>query len=379
MAQSKVKIRSLFVAEEVTFGTDPSADGSGYVYLHAEAELPKWGYEMVANPLQNDRLVPSAPEVGAKKASLSIKIPLRGSGTPSAPPATPAIAAETDLLVKQILGSVQRGQSSAVTAGGAGSTINVTDSSGFKVGGVVWATADGKPYFVTSIPNGTSVTVAPAPAAPITTGNLIAGSYYTPASSGHASLAFHAKVDGVGITLLGGRLTSAKLSGLAGGARPVLEVAYEFDSWVEETKGSLPAADDRFPAVVSPIVKGGIAVLGSTQTLVSGVDLDFGTETAWVKSTEGAEGRSGFEVVNREVKGGLMPYYDAAHMADLAAGSDKAVGFATRSQTNGFGFYAPKCRFVEHEPEDREGALGVKLSFGVFDNGADAEFVLTVA
>jgi hypothetical protein len=376
MAQEKVKIRSLYVAQESTFGTDPSVSGALYKYLHAEAEMPKFGYELVANTLQNDRLVASPPDIGVQKASLALKVPLRGSGTPAGN-ATSAIAAELDEILTAIFGTVTRGQGSTVTAAWCGRDGQRHRSAGFLVGGVVWASQTETVRRAVEAER-TSVTVAPTPGTPITTGRCTRELLHACGQRARFP-AFHAKVGGVAVTLLGGRVTAAKISGMKGGEKPMLEVGFEFDSWNTTAKGSLPAADDRFPTVRAPIVKGGLAVVDTSTLLVAGVDVDLGVKTAYVESTEAAQGRSGFEVVDREIKGSFEPYYASQLMTDLAAGTDKGVGFATPSQTNGFGFYLPKARWLDHELDDRSGVLGVKLPFGAFDNGSSAEFVFTVA
>jgi hypothetical protein len=374
----KTKLRSLYVIEEATFGVDPAASGVGYLYLHAEADLPKLALDMIETALQNDRLVVSKPEVGVQRASFGFKVPLRASGTPSAPPSTPAIAPEVDLLLKHLLGTVTRGQSSTVTAGGTAATINVTASGGFIVGGLVYASQDGRFYTVVTIPNGTSVTVSPTPVAPVTSGNLIAANYYTPADTGHKTLAFYMTVGAVGVTMLGCRLASAKISGVAANSRPMLEVTVEADSFAIGTKASIPVADDRFPAVRGPIVKGSPCWLAGTQTPVRDLDLDLGVQSAFLSSTEGLQGRSYFEVTARAPKGSFTAYYAAGFLTDLAAATSKTLGFAAGTTATGFGFYVPVSQWGSAEFTDAEGALAQKVEWAAYDNGAAAEIVVSV-
>lgn len=375
----KTKLSSTWVAEETVFATDPDATGAAYKYLHCVAGLPKVGNEVIANNLQNDRLVMSKPDIGVQSASFDLEIPLRASGTPSAPPSTPAIASEADLLLKHIMGTVTRGQSSAVSVGGTGATVNVTASAGFIVGGLVFATQDSKHYVVKTIPGGTSVTLEPTPASPITSGNLIAGSYYTPADTGHKSLAFVRKVGTVLYTFLGCKLSSPKIEGL-GGPKAVLKCTVEADSYTTSAKASLTAADDLFPAVRAPIVKGAYVWVDGTATLVGGFDIDFGTKVEWLDGvgTGAANNRTGVELVERAIKGSLEPYYAASLLTDMVAATDKRIGFGVGTQSTGFGFYVPVAHWLGHELGDKDGLLSAKMPFQASDNGALSEFVLTV-
>jgi len=277
------------------------------------------------------------------------------------------------------MGTVTRGQSSTVTAGGTGATVNLTSSAGFIIGATVFATADSKLYVVKTIPNGTSVTLEPTPASPITSGNLIAGSYYTPADTGHKSLAFVRQIGAVLYTFLGCKLTNPKIEGL-GGPRAVLKCTVEADSWSTSAKASLPAANDLFPAVKAPIIKGAWFWLDGTATLVSGIDVDFGTNVTWQMGvgTGAANNRTGVELVDRAIKGSVEPYYAASLLTDMAAATDKRMGFAVGTQSTGFGFYVPVGHWLGHDLGDKDGLLSAKMAWQASDNGSSSEFVLTV-
>ncbi len=375
----KTKLSSTWVIEETAFGVDPDSGGTTYKYLHAIAGIPKIGNEIIANDLQNDRLVQAAPDVGVPQASFDLEIPIRASGTPSAPPSTPAIAPEVDVLLKHILGTVTRGQSSTVTAGGTGANVNVTSSTGFIVGGLVYASQDGKLYIVKTIPNGTSLTVEPAPGSPLTSGNLVAANYYTTADTGHKSLAFVRKIGSTIWTFLGCKLTSPKIDGL-GGPRATLKCTVEADSYVVGGKASLPAADDLFPTVKAPIVKGAYLWLDGVATLVGGLDLDFGTKVDWQDGigTGLATNRAAMEVVDRNVKGSVEPYYASSYLTDFQAATARRLAFAVGTTGNGFGFYVPVANFTAYELGDKDGQLSTKLGWQASDNGAASEIVVSV-
>jgi hypothetical protein len=374
----KTNLRGTWIAEETSFGVEPSATGSGYVSLVAEVDIPKFTNDLVENNLQSDTMTKAPPDIGAQQASFGIKIPLRASGTPGT--AVPAIAPETDLLLTHAFGSVVRGTGSTVTAGGTTNTANVTSSAGFRVGGLVYATQPTAAgfYAVKTIPNGTSVTLEPTPPVAITSGTLVGANYYLPVNTGHKSLAFVHKIGSVLVTFLGCKLSGVKITGAGPGGRAMLEATVEADSFSFAAKASLPAGTNRFPSVLSPIVKGAKCWSGTAAVLVADVAADFGVQTAWLDSTEGVNNRSGFEVVDRAPTGSILPYYASAYLTDLVAGTDKTLGFATGTQTNGWGFYVPRARWNAHELQEKEGTLRANVGWMAADNGTAAEFVLSV-
>jgi hypothetical protein len=232
------------------------------------------------------------------------------------------------------------------------------------------------------VPDSTHVTIAPAAGSAPTTGNIVAPNLYTPADTGHKSLAFTVFVDSLEVTLLGCHATSGKLTGLGANSVPMLEMAFEADSFSLTAKGSLPAANDAFAAVRPPILKGAPFWIDSTKTVIAGLELDFGVKAAAMPSTEGAQGRAGFEVVEREAKGVIQPYYASSFLTDFQAGTDRvlAIGWGDGSPptVNGGGIWIPKGRFLEPELESRGDILGQKVPFGAYDNGTSPEFALSL-
>lgn len=379
----KTKIRKLYVAEEVTFSTDPSSSGASYLYVKADSDLLSMAADMVESGVQNDRLVGAAPVPARAKLGITFRVPLRASGTPSAPPSTPAIAPEADLILKNAIGTVTRGQSTTAATGGTTTSIAVTASAGFVVGGLVYVVNGALPTdklrFVSAIPDGTHITVDTPLSAPVTTGNIIAANYYTPADSGMKSLAIVAVVDSALYTLLGCRPTGLKINGLGVIERPMVEVTYEADTYTTSAKGSLPAADDRFPSVVSQVMKGAPCFVGGALTQVAGFDFDFGLKSEWLESTEAANGRQGWEMTDRAPKGSFQALWANTYLTDLLAGSAKGVGIAVGPQTSGWGIWAPSCNYIQHANEDRNGLLMSKVEFGVYDPPTtQAELVLSV-
>lgn len=375
----KTRVRALYIAEEAQFGVDPDPDGSDYVYVQADADLPQITHEIIESTLQNPKLAHEPPDIGPMKASMAVKVPLKGTG--QAGIAAPALAPETDLFLKQILGGVMRGQGSAVGGGNASATnVLVTSSAGFRVGCMVFCTALSEWRRCSAIPDGTHVTVAPAFTAPPAAGNLLTGSIYYPVDNGHKTLAMIARVGNLYVRFLGGK-GQGKLAGIGPRGRPTLEIAYEFDSFAIIAKpAALPDPVNRFPNVLSPIVKGAPFFYGDVEKLVTDLEFDFGIKAEFLESTYGTGNtvRHGMEVVDREPTGSFTPYYAGNYLDDLGGGQRRAIAFAAGGALNGFGFSAPRGQVKDHQLTDQKGVLASKVPFGVYDNDVEDEFVLTV-
>jgi hypothetical protein len=384
----RTNIRSLYVAEEVAFGTDPDADGSDYVYLHAETDLPTFVYEMVENALQNDRLVKSAPDVGGQKGSFSFKAPLRANGANAG---AGAAAPELDLVLKHCIGAVTRGTGTTVGDASTATEVVVASAAGITRGGYVVVEVGGVPYLrlVHKIAANVLHVFPALPGAPANGQKVYAASYYTPAAA-VTSLAFVVVVDDVPVTFLGCKAV-AKVSGFTPNGKALLEVSVEADSFVVGGKASLPAANDRFPAVRTPVVLGAPFLYGAwtratdvytlAQKLIAGADFDPGRALIHQETTEGANGRSGVEPTAGDPKMNVEAYYDAAFLTDMGNGADllAAFGVGTASpHLTGWGLSFLKARIVDLAPADRSGLYGQKLSLGAYDNDANPEFVLSV-
>lgn len=379
MAQQKVKIRSLYVCQESSFGVDPSASGSLFTYLHAvDASMPKVSQTIIPGNYQNESMTQSLDEVAEQKSSLTFKLPLRASGTPGTSGA--AIAGEADLILQSLFGTVTRGSGTAVSGGNASTTnIVVTSSAGFTKYMMVYCTATSEMRYVSAIPDGTHVTLNAALASAPTTGNLVASCLFTPALTGHKSLAFNVKVGTTEYTLLGGKIDSAKLTGMIATGRPLLELGFSFDSYSATTKASLPAPDDLFPSVRPAILKGCPFFKDAAQTQVAGLDLDFGYKFAFTPATDGVQGRQGMEKVDGAPKGTIEPYFASAFLSDLQNPNARAFAMCVGNQNNGWGFVAPICQLLDHELQAKNEQLAHKLPFAVKDNGnGAAELALSV-
>lgn len=91
------------------------------------------------------------------------------------------MAGKTAYFEKLMLNRTLRRNTTTATAGGTTTTPNVTSSAIFAVGDIVKTVSDGTYHTITSIPNGTSITFAPASASTITSGNVEAWAYTPPA------------------------------------------------------------------------------------------------------------------------------------------------------------------------------------------------------
>lgn len=376
----KTRVRGLWVAQETDFGVDPSADGSSYEYVQADCDLPDLTVEIIESTLQNPKLAHEPPDMGSQKSSMTVRLPLKGTGTTTA--AAPATAPEADLFLQHILGAVTRGQGSAVSgANASASTVVVTSSAGFRVGCMAYCTARKEWRPVTAIPEGgTSVTVSPAFGGVPTTGDLLTGNIYYPVDNGHKTLALITMFGTKYVRFLGGK-AGIKLSNIGPNQRPTLDMSFEFDTYeVIEKPASLPDPVNRFPTIRSPVIKGSPFFYGAASKLVTDLELDFGVKNVYLESTygTGTTVRHGMEVVDREPSGSFTPYYDAAYLADLVAGTTNRIAFASGDDKNGFGVCAPRAALKGHEVTDKNGVIAAKVPFGIYDNDVEDEFVLTV-
>ena len=92
------------------------------------------------------------------------------------------MAGKSTLAEKSLLNTWYRGLSTAVGGGNASTTnILVTSSTGFQAGDVITLSTAGSLHRVTTVPDGTHVTISPAAGVAPTTGNLARIAYAPPA------------------------------------------------------------------------------------------------------------------------------------------------------------------------------------------------------
>lgn len=378
---SKWNLSKLYVAPEVSFGTEPSADGSGYTF---QKTLPDISFqpmaEVIERPGQTGDFVRQQHVIGPKGGTLSFKIEIKASGTPAGS-AVVAIAAESSILLQNILGTVVRGTGTTVAAaGGDGVTTPMKATSAAGLSKYMAIEVESQVRFITAI-SGADVTLNRALSGiPATSAVVYASSLFKRATTGHASLAFVAFRHGIEYTFLG-CFGSAKLVGITARGTALLEVTVTVGDWSPTTKAALPSTVDPLSgihAVKAPVIMGSPCYLDTTEEIIHGLDFDFGQQFVHQDTTTGAQGKSGIELTQAQPAGVLKPYHSAAHLTDFLAGTERALAMSVGSRSTGFGLYLPKVQLGQPTLNNHNGMVGEDLPFFVNDNGTDPEYALSV-
>lgn len=397
MSQLKWKLAALYCKDEATFATDPSANGSAYKHL-------KTAYDMTFTPSQDvversgltNQMTRQAHVMGAKAGTVAFKLEVKGSGT-AAVSTVAAIAAEADLILQAIFGTVTRGTGSLVVfAGSTASVVNVTAASGanFPKGSRVSFNCDVNGYcdrFVASVAGDALTLDRALPSVPANGTVVQSSSVYSYANTGQKSLAFVATKDTVQYTLLGCKIDSAKISGSTPRGTAMLDISCSVSDWSKTAKASLPTTDlAGITAVKGPVIKAACYAVGGTEEYAYGMELDFGPKFEYVDSTcalgpvQPDSVNAGVELVDRAIKGTVHPYYLDAHMTDFNAGTERSLAFSCPSTTpassgNGWGFYIGKAQYGQPAFEEHNGMVGQTIPFMVNDNGTDPELWFSLA
>jgi hypothetical protein len=398
MAQKKWKLSALWAMLEAAFSVDPDSDGSDYKFMKAAFDM---SFTPAMDIIPQDGLMNSmtrAPhQMGAKGGALTFKLDVKGSGT-VATDEVAAIAAEADIILQSVFGSVTRGTGSRIVAGGGVTSTTVLDLDagdgvGFAKGMMVLvncgATYGYVPRFVESIATDQLTLDRALPAIPAAAAAVQASSLYKKANTGHQSIAFVATKDDVQYTLLGCKVDSLKISGVQSRGHAVFEVSCSVSDWSKTSKASLPSTTlSGVTAVKAPIIKGACFAIGGTEEPVHALDLDFAHKFEFVDSTcamgpsNPDSNNAGVELVDAAPAGSIHPYYADSHMTDFAAGTERSLAFAvSESGTagNGWGVYIKKAQFGQPEFEEHNGMVGQSMPFMVNDNGSDAELYFSLA
>lgn len=300
MASTKKK--SLYLAAESTYGTDPSTNGSGYTPIPAMpvGEIVD-ELEQLATNYSTGRLHDTAPVVGPDGASLSFTVPLIGLSAEAGDGASPPADDWLDIILTHIFGAQTKLDGEGVATGST-STNLVLDTDEYGVGDLLpynLGTGVTQWVRVTADAADGSYTVAPAMSPLAVDAGVIYGSTrYRFTDGGGATLSAVLVDDTVGTYRLGGgRVTGFVISGGAGQMYSA-EVTMRFDAAAEDAsaKTSLPAALTApvvtpLKAMLSPVRFNGTAYPSASTRL------DFGIEATRVQATSGTNGRSGDVVI----------------------------------------------------------------------------------
>ncbi len=305
---ARTRKRSLWVAPEVTYATDPDADGSDYLWLPTKSigDIVD-GKQLLATTWQTGRNFPTASEVGADGWSFDFEVALYGlpyavaPGDGVAPPADDCL----DVVFSSIFGSQTSVSGEGVGVGSTASSL-VLDTD-------VYGTQQIVPVYESTLPaaaprtqwvelladaaNGTYGTVEPVFAtAPTTTGVAFGTKTYQFDDDGGASLAFVYQEDELEYTLLGGRITDVSISAEVG-AMVMMKCSVTGDRKSVTTKSasSLPTPS---PGPVMTPIKSLLSPVwfAGTQYETKKIEISFGLQTSTIEATAAVNGRAGIDM-----------------------------------------------------------------------------------
>ncbi len=372
MAQKKWGIAALYGMHETTYLTDPDADGSDYKHLFARELSFQPEAEVIERPGFVNDLTRQPHIIGAKGGKLSFKLEMKASGTPAGS-AVAAIPSEASPILESYFGTVVRGTGTTVGVGSTTTNIVVASSAGLRIGMLV--EINNEVRMIATIPDATHFTVPLAfTNAPANADIVYASSLFTKANTSHKSLAFVVLRDGIQYTLLGCKIDSLKFESINAKSVGMLAVEVAVGTWSVTSKASLPSASlSGITLVKPPVVKGSTALVDFVAEFVQGVDLDPGHKFEFITTTEGADAKSGIELVDAGPRGVVRAYYAAGHLTDFAAATSKSFVIVVGTRSNGYGFAMGRVQWGQPVLTNRDGMVGEDLPFMANDNDTDAD------
>ncbi len=370
----KFKLAALWACPEVTFNTDPDADGSDYKFLKVAGEIAfQPAADVLPRPGQTNDLVVQEHVIGAKGGTISFPLEMKGSGTPAAS-AVVAIASESSPILLAAMGQVLRGTGTTCTGvgdGSVGTPLTVTSAAGLSVGMMIMVASQLR--FIKQIIGSTLVLNRALSAVPAAAVVVTASSMFTRLNSNTKSLSFVGKRGGLEYTFTGCKV-AFKLTGITARGTALLQVTVDVNSWTPTTKASLPATTlTGITAVKGPVIKGGTMTVDGVEEVTADLELDPGLESIFQDSVAADEGRAGVELVNSHPSGVIHPYYAAGHLTTFLAGTTVELAAAFGTTSNGFGFYVPKAQWLQPAIEDRNGLVGEGMPWQAVNNGTAAD------
>jgi len=359
MAVGISRIKSLYVATQSTWATDPDADGSDYRFVHARdfSPAPDFG-EPIERELQDDTFDSSGIIPGAEGGAFSFKTELRGSGTAAASTVA-AIHGEMGLSLLAQFGAVNLGTGTTFSAGWTTTSGDVAVATTINVGDIIYRLASAGVYEAraVTVKVGSTLTVAPAwSGTPANTDVCYAMANYRAASSGFGYEALCMKGDnGYEITCLG-CIGNVKIESLSARKVPLLAFDYLIDDPdFASAKGSLAATTDAYPSAV--VTRRAPFYYNGTATECAELSFDLGNDRKPIPSNGGAQGRSGWKVVGQSRIFSVKVQRDEAYLTAYQAKTTFPIfTFLDGGLGNMVAVYAPNCQIVVPPPaEEVEG------------------------
>lgn len=374
---SRSRKLTLYSCPEVTYGADPSSNGSLYlpVTLLGRPGFPKDEKSILETDFSTGRNFGTLPVVGADGWSLDFETPQFGlaSACGVGVNASSVTADAQDHLFANALAAVATVAGVAVSTGSIITNLTcATDP--YNAQQVI-------PVFEANLPSAANprtqwglITTDSAPysiepswlTAPSSAAIAYGTKGYQPSDTGGPSVAFVYRLDDVDYTLLGGRCT--KLSIVAESNKLVrLRWSFRGDSKVQEAKGSInpitTVSRSPIKMLSSPVWFGG------ARYETSKIEVDFGITAAVRESTEAVNGRASDEVISVGPTVMIEPLYADATLALKRAQTAGRVlvqfgsGVLSGGVLNTCALHLDQASIIEADPSDESGRIrqGAKL------------------
>lgn len=304
---ARTRKRMLHIAAQTGgYTTDPSANGSGYLYVPAlTVGPPEDTSELLPTNYATGRVWDTAPETGADGATLSFTTPLIGLAT-AAGDGTNASSVTVDWLHTLLLHTFGATRTTVGEGLNASSTTTavVLDTPNFTAQDITAIYESGVPTSgarsqwvrLDSVATNTWQITPDLAAAPTTAGVAYGARIITADDDGGDALACVVTDDDVVYTLLGGRVTSLTFEAEHGQMwRANWTVRFNTKT-LDSGKTSLPVASAG-PAVTPLKHMRSPFWFGDTPYATRRVTIDFGLETAVIGDSDEINGRAGDELI----------------------------------------------------------------------------------
>lgn len=362
----KTILKSIAINPESTFSTAASSAYSAYVRVPAEAIEWTPREEYIKREVQTLSLGHKVSGlVGAKGGEVKFRVGIPGLSTTAASTVAAVPHPWLDELLEACAYASTNDTGTVVSGSGSSTTVvDVSDATGISVGSMVMI--GGEARYVTAKDTAATpdnITVTPAlTGAPANATVVYASSWCVTSDADPGTITIIAKGDGYLYRFLGCK-GDVKVVETDGQKRPMFEFTFQVDTFdTTEPSGtfpSLPTVDDVRTLTSSPFY------WGSTKTASMGWTFDSARTLAPRISTEGTQGRSGFDVTDEAPVASFKPYRASAFATDYEAETERSAlfqGGATAGRA--FAIYAHKAQISEFPAEaDISGVVGhdVKL------------------
>ena len=391
---ARTRKRALWVVGESSYGVDPDAndDGAEYTYVPGTVGDLKDGKAQYATDYATGRNFPTKPVAGPDGWSFDLEVPVTGMATAAGSGTNASTVTDDylDILAIHMFAAKTTFAGTTVSATGAASITAASDN---------WSVQDIIPVHEALVPSGaartqwTSIrvdspggtysTVAPAWDAVPTTSALIYGAkLYQPSDAGGASLAFVYQQDDIYYNLLGGRVTSATISGVID-TYVKLKLSISGDTKTQESaRASLPASTfSRVPckALLSPVF---LSALGTPKVACKSFEIDLGISASPVTSTAAADGRADYQSIMMAPVITLQPLFtnEIQNLKRALTSSRILIQFGAGVLSGGVlntcAIHAEEVHAVEADPADDAGIQRQSLKLQVSDSGEFSSGVL---